>query len=201
MEIAFSCNKLRLWVGFLFAALFLSVLAPEADANQRVFGKSEEESFAGKVVVIKVGENDLVNKHAFKFWRRVIERVNEEKAKAVLFDIDTPGGLAFDTAELIMVQMQKLEVPSYSFVNQKALSAGALVASGTDAIYMHPVSAIGAAALVSGNGAEIDEVMRAKIESAFDAFVRSVAKSKGHNADVLRAMMFRRKSLSLVTSK
>ena len=169
------------------------MLAPEADANQRVFGKSEEESFAGKVVVIKVGENDLVNKHAFKFWRRVIERVNEEKAKAVLFDIDTPGGLAFDTAELIMVQMQKLEVPSYSFVNQKALSAGALVASGTDAIYMHPVSAIGAAALVSGNGAEIDEVMRAKIESAFDAFVRSVAKSKGHNADVLRAMMFKEK--------
>ena len=193
MEIAFSCNKLRLWAGFLFTALFLSVLAPEASANQRVFGKSEEESFAGKVVVIKVGENDLVNKHAFKFWRRVIERVNEEKAKAVLFDIDTPGGLAFDTAELIMVQMQKLEVPSYSFVNQKALSAGALVASGTDAIYMHPVSAIGAAALVSGNGAEIDEVMRAKIESAFDAFVRSVAKSKGHNADVLRAMMFKEK--------
>jgi len=92
-----------------------------------------------------------------------------------------------------MVQMQKLEVPSYAFVNQKALSAGALVASGTDCIYMHPVSAIGAAALVSGNGAEIDEVMRSKIESAFDAFVRTVAESKGHNADVLRAMMFRDK--------
>jgi membrane-bound serine protease (ClpP class) len=157
--------------------------------QKRVFGKSDEASFKGKVVIIKVGEDDLVNKHAFKFWRRVIKRVNEENARAVVFDLDTPGGLAFDTAELIMVDMQKLKVPSYAFVNQKALSAGALVASGTDGIYMHPVSAIGAAAIVSGSGAEIPDIMRAKIESAFNAFVRAVAKSKNRNPDVIRAMM------------
>lgn len=173
----------------LFGLLGATALAEEAP-NKRVFGKSDEESYAGKVVVIKVGEKDLVNKHAFKFWRRVLERVNKEKARAVIFDLDTPGGLAFDTADLIMVQMQKLEVPSYAFVNQKALSAGALVASGTDGIYMHPVSSIGAAALVAGNGSEIPDIMRKKIESAFDAFVRAVAEDKGHNPDVIRAMMF-----------
>lgn len=161
----------------------------EEKLQKRVFGRSDEASFSGKVVVIKVGEKDLVNKQAFKFWRRVIKRVNEEQARAVVFDIDTPGGLAFDTAELIMVDMQKIKVPSYAFVNQKALSAGALVAAGTDAIYMHPVSTIGAAAIVSGTGAEIPEIMRAKIESAFNAFVRAVAKSKGRNPDVIRAMM------------
>jgi membrane-bound serine protease (ClpP class) len=164
---------------------------PTSEApHKRVFGKSDEESFAGKVVVIKVGENDLMNTSAFKFWRRVLKRVNDEKARAVVFDLDTPGGRAMDTADLIMVQMQKLKVPSYAFVNQKALSAGALVASGTDAIYMHPVSSIGAAALVSGGGQEIPEIMRKKLESAFDAFVRSVVESKGRNPDVIRAMMF-----------
>lgn len=191
MKTALTPFLARPWLKCLLPAVLLAVLTSLAGAEKRVFGKSDEESFAGKVVVIKVGEKDLVNKHAFKFWRRVIERVNAEKAKAVVFELDTPGGLAMDTADLIMVQMQKLEVPSYAFVNQKALSAGALVASGTDAIYMHPVSAIGAAALVNGNGAEMDEVMRAKIESAFDAFVRTVAESKGRNPDVLRAMMFR----------
>ena len=174
MEIDFAHKSLRSWLYLLFFTMTMGVFLPQAHANQRVFGKSDEESFEGKVVIIKVGDEDLANKHAFKFWRRVIERVNDEKARAVVFEIDTPGGLAFDTAELIMVQMQKLEVPSYSFVNQKALSAGALVASGTDHIYMHPVSAIGAAALVAGNGAQIDEVMRSKIESAFDAFIRTV---------------------------
>jgi len=161
----------------------------EKKPTKRVFGKSDEESFAGKVVIIKVGEKDLSNGKAFKFWRRVLKRVNDENAKAVVFDLDTPGGLAFDTAELIMVDMQKIKVPSYAFVNQKALSAGALVASGTDGIYMHPVSAIGAAAIVSGDGREIGVEMRAKIESAFNAFVRAVAKSKGRNPDVIRAMM------------
>lgn len=172
-------------MGMMGAAAFA-----EDAPNKRVFGKSDEESYAGKVVVIKVGEKDLVNTHAFKFWRRVLKRVNDEKARAVVFDLNTPGGLAFDTADLIMVQMQKLQVPSFAFVNQKALSAGALVASGTDAIYMHPASAIGAAALVSGNGKEIPAIMRMKIESAFDAFVRAVAENKGRNPDVIRAMMF-----------
>lgn len=166
-----------------------SAPAAEEKVEKRVFGKSDEEKFTGKVVIIKVGEKDLMNGHAFKFWRRVLKRVNEEEARAVVFDLDTPGGLAFDTAELIMVDMQKIKVPSYAFVNQKALSAGALVASGTDAIYMHPVSAIGAAAIVSGGGEKIEDTMRAKIESAFNAFVRAVAKSKGRNPDVIRAMM------------
>jgi membrane-bound serine protease (ClpP class) len=165
------------------------VSVEEKKVEKRVFGKSDEERFTGKVVIIKVGEKDLMNGHAFKFWRRVLQRVNEEKARAVVFDLDTPGGLAFDTAELIMVDMQKIKVPSYAFVNQKALSAGALVASGTDAIYMHPVSAIGAAAIVSGGGEKIEDTMRAKIESAFNAFVRAVSKSKGRNPDVIRAMM------------
>lgn len=173
----------------LFFASAAAVFA-EKSVDKRVFGRSEEESFAGKVVVIKVGEKDLVNKHAFKFWRRTLKRVNDEGARAVVFDLNTPGGLAMDTADLIMVQMQELEVPSYAFVNQKALSAGALVASGTDGIYMHPVSAIGAAALVTGGGGDMPDIMRKKIESAFDAFVRTVAQSKGRNPDVIRAMMF-----------
>jgi len=164
-------------------------LSPPSKPEKRVFGKSGEASYKGKVVVISVGEKDLINKQAFKFWRRVIKRVNEEEARAVLFDINTPGGLAFDTAELIMVDMQKIKVPSFAFVNPKALSAGALVAAGTDSIYMHPVSTIGAAAIVNSTGAEIPEIMRAKIESAFNAFVRAVSKSKGRNPDVIRAMM------------
>ena len=93
----------------------LDQLSPHAKLEKRVFGRSDEANYQGKVVVIKVGENDLVNKQAFKFWRRVIKRVNEEEARALVFDIDTPGGLAFDTAELIMVDMQKIKVPSYAY--------------------------------------------------------------------------------------
>ena len=168
--------------------------SPSKPVKRRVIGKSDEVSYEGKVVVIKVGKKDLLNKQAFNFWRRVLKRVNEEKARAVVFELNTPGGLAMDTADLIMGEMQKLKVPSYAFVNQKALSAGALVASGTDAIYMHPLSVIGAAAIVSGDGQEMPKTMRKKLESAFGAFVQTVAENKGRNPDVIKAMMFVEKS-------
>lgn len=158
--------------------------------NQRVFGKSDETSFAGKVVVIKVGEKDLVNKQAFKFWRRALKRANAEGAKAVVFDLNTPGGLAFDTARLMMNDMQDITMPSYAFVNREASSAGALIAAATDEIYMYPGSTIGSAELVAGGGGEIPDGMKRKLNSFFDATVRSIVRRKGRNPDVIRAMMF-----------
>jgi membrane-bound serine protease (ClpP class) len=125
--------------------------------------------------------------------RRTLRRVNDEGAAAVVFDIHTPGGLAWETSELMMGEMTELKVPSFAFVNTKAMSAGALISVATDRIYMRPVSTIGSAALVAGTGQEIEKVMRAKMESAYDAFVRSVVKKKGHNLDVVRAMMFMEK--------
>lgn len=164
--------------------------APVKEGDKKVFGKSEEASYAGRVVVIKVGENDLTNTQSFKFIRRTLKRADAEGAKAVVFDIHTPGGYAWQTSDLMMNDLGNLKVPSFAFVNSKAMSAGALISVATDGIYMKPVAAIGAAGLVSGDGSTIDDVMRAKIESAYDAFVRSVVKKKGHNLDVVRAMMF-----------
>ncbi|MEM9080511.1 MAG: hypothetical protein AAGC74_07470, partial [Verrucomicrobiota bacterium] len=178
-----------IWV---ILALVAGVFAETSDgeADQRVFGKSEEESYRGKVVLIRVGEKDLMNEQAFKFMRRTLRRVNEEDAAAVVFDLKTPGGYAAYTAELMMTEMAELKVPSYAFVNNEATSAGALIAVATDAIYMKPVSAIGSAALVRGDGQEIPKTMQAKLDSAYGSFTRSVVRKKGHNEDVVRAMMF-----------
>jgi len=170
----------------LFFFWAIGILAAE---DKTVLGKSEEGSYEGKIVVIKVGEEDLMNGQSFKFWERTLERVDEEKAKAVIFDLNTPGGLAFPTEEL-MTQIAKLEMPTRAFVNSKALSAGSFVAISTDKIYMTPGSKIGASAIVSGTGAEIPEHMRAKLESFFDAHVSWIADKKGHRKEIIRAMMF-----------
>ncbi|NNC89889.1 MAG: hypothetical protein HKN82_15635 [Akkermansiaceae bacterium] len=160
---------------------------PSGSGKPGLFGKGSEESFEGKVIVIRVGENDLINKQSFKFWRRTLRRAEEENATAVVFEIDTPGGLAFETKE-IMTEITKLKVPSFAWVEGDAISAGALVAVATDAIYMSPDSLIGAAGLVSSMG-EMDKMMRRKVESLFEAHVRVVVEKKGHNLEVVRAMM------------
>ncbi|MDB4506828.1 hypothetical protein N9055_01275 [Akkermansiaceae bacterium] len=162
------------------------IFAKESD--QRVLGKSVEGSYAGKVVVIEVGEDDLINGQSFKFWERTLDRIEEEKAKAVIFHLDTPGGLAFATHEL-MSKIAKLSMPTISYIDPMAMSAGAMIAVSTDRIYMAPGSTVGSAAVVSGSGAEIGDHMRAKIESFFDAHVRWIAEEKGHRKEVVQAMM------------
>ena len=158
------------------------------EAGPAIPGKMLEESFAEKLVVLKVGKDDLMNKQSFKFWRRMLRRAEEERAEAVLFDLDTPGGYAFETKE-IMSEITRLKIPSYAFVNENALSAGALMSVATDGIYMSPEGTIGAAGLVSGGGAEIGEMMRKKLHSSFEAQIRSVAEKKGHDPELIRAMM------------
>ncbi|MEO1856116.1 MAG: NfeD family protein [Rubritalea sp.] len=132
-----------------------------------------------------------MNKHSFKYWRKVMRRAQDEKARAIIFDIDTPGGYAGETADLITRVMPDLTIPSIAFVNPEATSAGSMIAFGCDKIYMHPRGTIGSTGIVSGSGGTIDPVMRSKIESLFSSYVKIVAKEKGRNAEVMKAMMFR----------
>ncbi len=174
----------------VFFLVFLTHFAMSKDgARANAFGRSQEASYEGKVVVIEVGKEDLINKQAFKFFRRTLERVEAEKAQAVVFELDTPGGLAFQTADLIMKDMARLSVPSYAFVNVEASSAGAFIAVATDKIYMAPLSTIGSAAVVNGTGQKMEETMRAKVESHLASVVRNVVEEKGHNYEVVEAMM------------
>ncbi len=156
--------------------------------DQRVFGRSDEVSLTGKILRIEVGENDLTNGQSFKFWERILERAKEEEAKGIIFDLDTPGGLAFPTKEL-MTKISEVGIPTVSFVNPDAISAGSFIAVSTDRIYMKPGGLIGSSGIVNSMGTEIDPVMRAKLESYFGAHLRYIAEKKGHRLEVIEAMM------------
>lgn len=171
----------------LTALLSCVVFAQETEETS----SPADESFQDKVVVLKVGKKSLMNKHSFKYWRKVLKRAEAEKAKAIVFDIDTPGGYAIETADLITRVLPDLTIKSVAFVNPEATSAGSMIAFGCDKIYMHPRGTIGSTGIVAGGGQEIEPVMRAKIESLFSSYVKIVAKEKGRNPDVMKAMMFR----------
>jgi membrane-bound serine protease (ClpP class) len=79
-------------------------------------------------------------------------------------------------------------VPTYTFVNPSAMSAGSLIAVATDHIYMHPPSTIGAAGVVSSMG-EIEGTMKEKVTRFVMAAARGTATSKGHAEDVAMAFI------------
>src|SRR5688572_24716649 len=134
----------RLLSLMLGLVLLGQVTAMGADAN-----------YKGKVVVIPVGEEDLIARARFEFMSRTLERCTAEGAEAVIFELDTPGGLLWDTVDLMMIDLQKLKPKSFAFVNPRALSAGAMIAVATDGIYMAPTSSAGAASPVYGNGEQM----------------------------------------------
>mgnify|MGYP003200765793 CR=1 FL=1 len=157
--------------------LLLALLALFAGSP---FRATAEESFRDRVVVIPVGEDSLTSKQSFGFMNRILKRAQEEQARAVVFDLNTPGGLAWETSEMMMKSIQPLTIPTYAYVNPKAMSAGALISAACDKIYMAPVSSIGAAGIITSSGEE---------ESAFWAFTRSVVTEKGYRPEVVKAMM------------
>lgn len=158
---------------------------------------SHSQSFAGKVVIIPVGQDDLIIPARFEFMKRTLGRCNHDGAEAVIFELDTPGGLAWDTISLMMKDLQGLKARSFAFVNTRAISAGAMIAMATDAIYMAPASAIGASTPVSGDGTPLAEAERAKNNSAFMGMARTVVREKGHDVRIIEGMIDMDRGLSI----
>ncbi len=150
---------------------------------------ARDQSYKDKVVVIPVGEDDLIIPARFEFMKRTLALCNDQGAEAVIFDLDTPGGLAWDTISLMMKDLQSLKPRSFSFVNTRAISAGAMIAMATDVIYMAPASAIGASTPVSGDGTPLAEAERAKNNSAFMGMARTVVREKGHDVRIIEGMI------------
>jgi len=161
-----------------------------------IFRRRDEGSFAGKVIVLKVGEDTLATGEAsFDFMDRTLKKAELDGAEAVIFDMDTPGGFAWHTESLVLNSLQNVSFPTYTFVNSRAESAGAIIAVGTDHIYMRPAATIGSALVVSGMGQDLAESMEDKVTQMIIGTVRNVAELKGHNPDIAEAFVTREKEV------
>lgn len=159
--------------------LTVAVLALPAHAEA-------EKPSAGSVVVLPV--NGPVTEARFFFLRRALKDAEAVSASAIILDMDTPGG-DLKATEKIVQMLTNSPVPSFTYVNTNAGSAGALIALGTSKIIMAPISAIGAAAPVAGSGQEIPETMNAKIVSYFSGYFRSVAQKNGYHSELVDGFM------------
>ena len=123
---------------------------------------------------------------------RGIAQAEEIGAGAVVIDMDTPGG-KLSSAEEIVIALLKTTIPTYTFVNPRAISAGAIIALATDKIYMTPTGLIGDAMPIMGTpfgGAqEIPAGLQEKVLSPTTALVRNAAQQKGHNPRLAEAMV------------
>ena len=148
----------------------------------------------GDVVVVPLrGE---VSPPMFAFLRRVQKAAEADGAAALVLEMNTYGG-RLDSAEEITNLLNRAKIPTYTFINTNAGSAGSLIALATRHIYMAPVSAIGAAAPVLSSGEDLGATMRDKTISYWSALIRGSAMRNGHNPDIGEAFMNKEKEVKL----
>src|SRR5690606_14779558 len=112
------------------------------------------------------------------------EAANQE-ADLVIIHMDTYGGVVND-ADDIRTLILESAVPTHTFIDKDAASAGALIAIASDSIYMAPGSSIGAATVVVGG---TGEAAPDKYQSYMRSIMRSTAEATGRDPKIAEAMV------------
>lgn len=115
---------------------------------------------------------------------RAISDADRAGADAIIFKINTFGGRV-DAATQIKDAILASNVPTVAFVNNRAISAGALITISCQRIVMVPGSSIGAATVVDQTGEKVSE----KYQSYMRSEMRSTAERNGRRTDVAEAMV------------
>ncbi|MCF6461796.1 NfeD family protein [Clostridium sp. Cult1] len=130
----------------------------------------------GDVYVIPI--NGEITKATYNFLRNTLNNIAKDSPRAIIFEIDTYGGL-IDVAEKIKNLIIELDIPTISFVNNKAESAGVLITIAGENVVMAESSTIGSAETIPNTE---------KVLSMWRSFLRDVAQFRGRDSEIIEAM-------------
>jgi membrane-bound serine protease (ClpP class) len=115
---------------------------------------------------------------------RVVNEANDENADAIIFKINTFGGRV-DAATQIKDAILSSDILTIAYINNRAISAGALIALSCKKIAMVSGSSIGAATVVDQTGQKVGE----KYQSYMRSEMRSTAERNGRRTDIAQGMV------------
>lgn len=159
----------------LFLILFIGFIFPQL-VHAQVSGN------ASKVFVMKIDDN--IDPRMNRYVKMALQNAKEIEAELIIIEMDTYGG-AVNDADDIRTMILELDIPIYVYINKDAASAGALISIACDSIYMAPGASIGAATVVTMDGAAAPD----KYQSYFRSTMRSTAEAKGRDPRIAEAMV------------
>lgn len=149
--------------------LTIALMAMAPIASGRLIAQSNgNKSF----YVIKLHKE--IDASSARMFTDALRQAQKEKADYCILDLNTYGG-AVDAADSIRSAIMASDIPVLAFINNQAVSAGALISIACDSIYMCTGSTFGAATVVDQSG----EVLPDKYQSFMRAMMRSTAESHG----------------------
>jgi len=134
---------------------------------------------AGETYVIPI-RGDIDNSN-WLFIERAYKEAQNNKAAVIIFEIDTYGGY-IDTAIKITDLIMASPIPTYCYVDSKAISAGSLIALAGETLLISPGGTIGAAEpRLLGQTADY------KVLSMWKSKLSSVAEARGRDGQIAEA--------------
>ena len=118
------------------------------------------------------------------YIRRVVSEAEEENADAIVFKINTFGGRV-DAATQIKDAILSTNILTIAFINNRAISAGSLIALSCNKIAMVEGSSIGATTVVDQTGKKQSE----KYQSYMRSEMRATAERNGRRKDIAEGMV------------
>ncbi len=144
-------------------------------------------SESGEVVLLKA--SSIVHPLLSEFLSKGIAEADAAGARAVVIELDTPGGLMDSTRE-ITTAILGAKTPVVVWVGPEgahAASAGFFILQAADVAAMAPGTNTGAAHPVNGDGQDIPGHMGQKVEEDAAAQVRALAVRRGRNVELAEA--------------
>jgi len=150
--------------------------------------------------IIALKTEGVVNPVMAEYILKNIDDAEKQKAEALVIELDTPGGL--DTSmRSIVKRITASEVPVIVYVSPsgaRAASAGVFITMSAHIAAMAPGTNMGAAHPVSV-GDKMDKTMSEKATNDAAAYIRSIAKKRGRNAEWAEKAV--RKSVSITETE
>jgi membrane-bound serine protease (ClpP class) len=125
-----------------------------------------------KVFVYEIREE--IAKPAWRTTQLAFEEANKYDADYILVHINTYGGRV-DIADSIRTKILNSSIPVIGFIDNQAISAGALISIACDSLFMRSGGSIGAATVVNQSGEQVPD----KYQSFMRSTMRATAEAHG----------------------
>ncbi|MEI8016739.1 MAG: NfeD family protein [Schlesneria sp.] len=154
-----------------------------------------------KVRLIKV--DGIIDRLQESFLVRQIERAVADDAQAIVFEIDSPGGLLVASITLAnaIADLETKKIRTVAYVPREAISGAAIISLGCDEIIMHPDAKIGDAGPIEMRPGQPFERAPEKILSPLKVALRELAEKKHRPIAICEAMADRSLKVFQVTHR
>lgn len=127
-----------------------------------------------------------VNGRTAGYLTRVISEAEEADARAVVIEIDTPGGRLDHTQTIVEAQINARSLPVVAYVSPqgaRAVSAGTFIVMASDVAAMAPQTTIGAATPVDLFGRDLPGILGEKVTNDASSLLTGLAEAHGRNEE------------------